>query len=80
MCEKSKNIITCIQNNNISFEILSCFFCLFLFKEINLPSNKIKPFRKGSKINVCPVKFVLYNRLILECDSSETVESLVGST
>lgn len=30
MCEKSENIITCIQNNNISFEILSCFF-LFVF-------------------------------------------------
>lgn len=55
MCGKSKNIITCIQNS-ISFEILLFFF--FFIKEIDLPSDKIEPFRKRSKINLKPVEFL----------------------
>ena len=73
MYEKFKNIITCIQNNNIHQAVFS-------IKEINLPSNKIKPFTKGCKINLWSVKFLLQGRLALECDYFETVVAHVGST
>ena len=60
MCEKVKNIITCIQSSNMPFDNSKLFFFI---KEINLSSNKIKPFRKisNSKSTVCqisPLKWI----------------------